>query len=471
MAVGAWITHAGGVGKAVAELITEGEAEWDLREASIDRFHAHQFTGEYIRVVTEKNYREVYDIRHPQEPPTAPRDVRLSPFAPRLASLGPHNIPFGGIELAAWYDANQVLTGRYPEQLPARSEWASLHWSPIAGAEHLACRDKAALFDLTGLSIIEVGGGQAVEFVNYLCSNQMNVSPGRVVYTLWLTPAGRVKRDLAVARLGPDRFWMFVGEGTRPQDVAWARRHVSAFPQVTLTDISDAYTALGLWGPDAPALLEDLTGGSLDLGYFRGDWIEVGQAPVYCMRLSYVGEAGFELHIPVDQALPVFDRLWESGKSRGLVMAGSTAMNSLRIEKGYRLWGADIHTEHDPYQAGLGWTVALDKEEDFLGSGPCRERADTDPVRRLACLVLDEGDPLGNEAVLYGGSPIGHVTSSAFGHSIGAAVAYAYLPTEQAEPGTEVDVLVEGKPRRAVVSPEPLWDPGGTRLRHIHPGR
>lgn len=466
MAVGVWITHAGGVGKAVAEMITGGEAEWDLREASVHRFHDHQLTDHYIRVVTEKNYREIYDIHHPQEPPTAPRDVRLSPLAPRLASLDPHNMPFGGVELAAWYGANQVLIGRYRDQLPERSEWASRHWSPIAGAEHLVCRDKAAMFDLTGLSVFEVSGERAVQFVNRLCSNQMDVSPGRVVYTLWLTPGGGIKRDLAVARLAPDRFWMFVGEGTRPQDRAWVRSRLEDFPDVTFADISDAYTALGLWGPEAPALLESVVGRPLELGYFRAAWIEIGPTPIYCMRVSYVGEPGYELHMPVDQALNVFDRLWEEGRSGGLVMAGSIAMNSLRIEKGYRLWGADIHTEHDPYQARLGWTVALAKR-DFEGAAACRERSGADPHSLLSCLVLDEGDPLGNEAVSHRGAPVGYVTSAAFGHSVGAPVAYAYLPPELAMPGTEMEVLVEGKPRSAVVSREPLWDPDGARLRSL----
>lgn len=465
-AIGVWITHAGGVGKAVAELITEGEAEWDLREASLHRFHDHQFTEEYIRVVTERNYREVYDIKHPQEPPTAPREVRLSPFAPRLASLDPHNVPFGGIELAAWYGANEVLIGRYTDELPERSDWASRHWSQVAGAEHLVCREKAALLDLTGLSILEVTGEGASGFVDYLCSNSMDVSVGRVVYTLWLTEKGGIRRDLAVARLAQDRYWMFVGEGTRPQDRAWAHRQAARLPDVTVTDISDAYTALGLWGPEAPALLDRIANRPLDLGYFRGGWVEIGPIPVYCMRISYVGEAGYELHIPIDQALPVFDRIWEEGRSEGLVMAGSTALNSLRIEKGYRLWGADLHTEHDPYQARMGWTVALDKG-DFLGAEACRERSNTEPETLLSPLVLDEGDPLGNEAVLHDGAPVGYVTSAAYGHSIGAPVAYTYLPARLAHPGTGVEVLVEGEPRPATVGEEPLWDPKGDRLRKV----
>lgn len=463
MAVGSWITHAGGVGKATAQLMVSDEAEWDLRQASVDRFPPHALTGNYITTVTNKNYRELYDIKHPLEPPSQPRNVRLSPFAPRLDDLAAHYMPFGGIELAAWFGANEGLVDEYADRIPPRGDWASRHWSPIAGAEHLRCRDVGAIFDLTGLSIIEVTGDQAAQFVDYLCSNQMDVTPGRVVYTTWLTPAGGIQRDLAVARLGPDRFWMFVGEGTRPRDMAWVRRRAGGH-DVVVTDISDAYTALGVWGPRAPEAVAAAAGSDPDLGYFCGGWIEIGPVPVLAMRISYVGEAGYELHFPVDQALGVFDRLREVSAGLGLVMAGSTSMNSLRIEKGYRLWGADIHTEHDPYEAGLGWTVKLGKG-DFMGASACRELADREPSRRLSCLVLDDGYPLGNEPVLDREEAVGYVTSSAFGYSVGRVVAYAYLPPRLATPGTTVGVLVEGRRHPAQVADEPLWDPAGKRVQ------
>ncbi|HEX2155256.1 MAG TPA: FAD-dependent oxidoreductase [Acidimicrobiia bacterium] len=463
MAVASWITHAGGVGKSLAEMVDGDDPEWDLRKASIDRFHPHERTRAFIEVVTAKNYAEVYDIHHPQEPPSRPRDLRRSPFAAVLAAHRPHNSPFGGIELASWYESNSALADSHSDRLPTRSEWASRHWSPITGAEHLACRDNAALFDLTGLSIIEVTGPAAMAYVNRLCSSRMDVPPGRVVYTTWLTPAGGLKRDLTVARLGPHRYWMFVGEGTRPQDVAWTNRHAGSH-DVRITDISDAYTALGLWGPNAPRILEAAAGQNPGLGYFRGTWIEIGPVPVYAMRISYVGEAGYELHLPVDQAVTVFDRLWDEGAAGSLVMAGSAAMDSLRIEKGYRLWGADIDTEYDPYEAGLGWTVHRDKA-DFIGAAACRERADREPARRLTCLLLEAGDPLGNEAVLSDGEAVGYVTSAAHGYSIGAPIAYTYLPPALATPGTGVGVLVEGTEHPARVVTDPLWDPGGDRLR------
>lgn len=461
LAVASWITHAGGVGKSVAELIDSGESEWDLFQASIDRFHPHQTTRWFVETAGNKNYAEVYEIHHPNEPPSAPRQVRLSPFQPRLDQFEPEYRPFAGIELPAWYGANRPLLDRYGDRIPARSEWASRHWSAICGAEHLAVREGSGLFDLTGLSILEVSGEEAEEFVGYLCSSRIDVDPGRVVYTTWLTPGGGIKRDLTVARLAGDRYWMFVGEGTRPQDLAWVRSHVGD-RRLNVHDISDAYTALGLWGPEAPAVMEEVLGAPLELGYFRGRWIEIGPVPAYAMRISYVGEAGYELHFPLDQALVVFEWLWPVANRMGTVMAGSMAMDSLRLEKGYRLWGVDIHTEHDPHAAGLGWTLRPD--DGFVGAGAAAERR-SEPGSILVCLRLDVADALGNEPVLADGTVVGYVTSAAFGYSVEGGLAFAWVEPEVPDSVRDITVLVEGVEHPARIVEDPVWDPSGSRLR------
>ena len=342
-AIGSWITHAGGVGKSVAEWMAHGESEWDLRQCNVHRFHRFQNTRHYLQVICDKNYAEVYEIVHPRQPMSTPRDVRLSPFHSRWQSLGAEFTTFAGLELPNWCEQNAGLLEKYEDRVPERDGWAGQYWSRIQGAEHLETRENAALYDLTGLSIFEARGPGALNYVNYLCSNQMDVKPGRVVYTCWLTPRGGVRRDLAVARLGPDRFWLFVGEGTRPQDWFWASQHLPRDSSVQLTDLSDSYTALGLWGPNARRVLEQVTGDDVSnagFPYFTSRWIEIGSATVYALRVSYAGELGWELHIPVDQALQVWDALWAAGREVGLIGAGMGAFDSLRLEKGYRGWGA-----------------------------------------------------------------------------------------------------------------------------------
>ena len=223
-----------------------------------------------------------------------------------------------------------------------------------------------ALFDLTGLSIIEVKGRGAAQFVNFLCSNQMDVAVGRVVYTTWLTAKGGVKRDLTVARLAWDNFWLFVGEGTLPQDLAWVEQFAPNDSSVTISDISNSSTALGLWGPNARSVLEKVTRSDVSntaFPYFTAQWLEIGMAPVLALRISYAGELGWELHFPIDMALPVWDHLWEAGREFDLVAAGMGAFDSLRLEKGYRLWGGDVYTEYSPLRGGTG----LDREAEKRG--------------------------------------------------------------------------------------------------------
>jgi glycine cleavage system aminomethyltransferase T/glycine/D-amino acid oxidase-like deaminating enzyme len=511
-AVGSWITHAGGVGKSIAEWMTygEGATEWDMRQTNLHRFQPFQTTRAYIDVICNKNYAELYDIVHPCQPLSKPRDVRLSPFHPRWQALGASFTAFAGLELPNWCEENARLLEKYDERIPERTGWAAEYWSRVQGAEHLATRDSVALYDLTGLSIFEVRGKGALKFVNTLCSNQMDVRPGRVVYTCWLTNKGGVRRDLAVARLSDDRFWMFVGEGTRPQDWVWVNRLAPDDGTLVLTDISDSYTALGLWGPNARSVLQKVThadpspfgsaqGGSGQVvsntafPYFTAQWIDIGCTPVLALRLSYVGELGWELHMPVDQALPVWDVLWEAGREFGIVGAGMGAFDSLRLEKGYRLWGGDVYTEHTPYEAGLGWTVKLDKP-DFIGREACLKlKANGALHKKLCCLTLD--DP---KAVVMGAEPIftpqppkggatnpssiggatspsplgedgrgavGYVTSANYGYSVGKTIAYGYLPIERSAIGAKVEIEYFGERFCATVSNDPIFDPKMERLK------
>lgn len=470
-AVGSWITHAGGVGKAIAEWMTHGETEWDMRQVNVRRFHPFQTTRAYVDVVCNKNYAELYDIVHPRQPISKPRQVRLSPFHARWEALGATFTTFAGLELPNWFDANTPWLEKYAAKIPARSGWAAEHWSRLQGAEHLATRDAVALFDLTGLSILEARGPGALAYVDRLCSNRMDRPPGRVVYTTWLTPKGGVRRDLAVARLAEDRFWMFVGEGTRPQDRVWAERFLPEDGSVRLADLSDSYAALGLWGPQAREILRRVTDADVSnaaFPYFTARWIDIGYARVLALRVSYVGELGWELHMPMDQALPVFDALWEAGRDFGLTPAGMGAFDSLRLEKGYRLWGGDVDTEHNPYEAGLGWTVRLEKP-DFVGRAACLALQSRPLKKKLCCLTLDEPGAvaLGAEPIFApgGSTALGYVTSANFGYSVGRFLVYGYLPVERASAGARLEIEYFGERRAATVAADPQFDPQMRRMK------
>ncbi|MFT5241612.1 MAG: heterotetrameric sarcosine oxidase gamma subunit [Candidatus Promineifilaceae bacterium] len=467
-AVASWLTHAGGVGKSVAEWMVHGESEWDMRQAHISRFHPFQTTEAFTTVITKKNYREIYDIIHPKQPPTEPRDVRRSPFAERLNELDVEYTAFAGLELPNWFNANEPLLEKYAGRVPAREGWAAEYWSPLQGAEHLEMRENVGLMDLTGLSLIEISGSGALAYVDYLCSNKMDVAVGRAVYTLLLTDAGGVKRDLTVTRMGVDKFWLHVGEGSLPMDLAWAKHHAPNDGSVTITDISNNYTALGLWGPNARKVLEKVTATNVShesFPYFTGQWIEIGVAPVYALRISYVGELGWELHIPMDMAVQVWDVLWDAGCEFDMPAIGLGAMDSMRLEKGYRLWGADVYTEYNAYQAGLGWTVKL-KKDDFIGK--CASAlASTEPLKKKLCAMTfnEEGMALGYEAILVDGKAVGHVTSANHAYSVGVFVVYGYLPAAVAKAGQAVEIEYFGKTFPATVVDEPIFDPKMKKMK------
>ncbi len=470
-ATGSWLTHGAGVGKSAAELMVSGEPEWDLRQANVRRFHEFQTTPKYLDVIGAKNYAEIYEVMHPRQPLSAPRNSRLSPFHARHVEREGSFTVFAGIELPNWYQSNAGLVDRYRNQIPARSGWEAEFWSEIQGAEHLATRETVGLMDLHGLSILKTRGARAVQFGQYLCSNNVDRKVGSIVYTTWLTPKGGVKRDLAVARIAENELWYFVGQGTKPQDLAWMEnvKHEGGFADVELTDLTDGWTALGLWGPNARAVLEKVTTADVSsegFPYFGARWIDLGNTWALALRLSYAGEMGWELHFPIDAALPVWDLLWSAGVDHGIVGVGQGAFDSLRLEKGYRGWGADVHTDYNAFEAGLGWTVRLDKEG-FVGAESARRQSGEPLSQKLCCLTLDQPGValIGGEAIYAGPECVGYVTSANMGYSIGKFIAYGYLPPAHAGEGTALDVKYFGERHPATVAADPLFDPKMERMK------
>ncbi|GAA2343219.1 FAD-dependent oxidoreductase [Streptomyces kunmingensis] len=468
LAEAVWVTHAAGVAKAVAEWMADGHATTDLHECDLSRFEDAQRSPAYLRDRGAQQFVEVYDVIHPLQPMERPRPLRVSPFHARQQELGAYFLEGGGWERPHWYEANAALVTESGETSGAdgtggaggRDPWSARHWSPVVAAEARATRERVALYDMTPLRRLEVTGPGALAFLHRMTTNNLRKKPGAVTYTLLLDEKGGVRSDLTVARLAAERFQ--VGANS-PADQVWLERH--APDDVRMRDITSGTCCVGVWGPLARALVQPLTGDDFShegFGYFRAKETYIGHVPVTALRLSYVGELGWELYTTADLGLRLWDTLWEAGRELGVVAAGRSAFNSLRLEKGYRAWGVDVTEEHTPYEAGLGFAVRLDRG-DFLGRAALAQLPL--PKRRLTALLLDDPSAvvLGKEPVYLDGMPAGYVTSAAYGYTLGRCVAYAWLPPLPA--GSAVHIEYFGEKVPATVADEPLFDPQMTRIR------
>jgi dimethylglycine oxidase len=457
-----WVTHAGGMGRQVAEWMATGGSSYDLAEADANRFYPFQTTPPYVLERGKQQYREVYDILHPLQQPGRPRGLRLTPFHQRHVELGAEFFTGAGWERPQWFDANKVLSGAAWE---SRNGWSAQNWSPAVGAEHLATRERAALFDLTPYVKLDVEGRDALAFLERVCANRIGRRPGTVIYTSMLTPSGGIRCDLTVTRAGEESFMVVTGGGSGIHDLGWLRRQLRD-ERVSIANMTDHRFCLGLWGPRARDVLDAVTDADLAndaFPYMTMRELAIGEVPAFAQRISYAGELGWELYGPIEMGARVWDLLWEAGVEYGLIAGGLGAFDSLRLEKGYRLWGQDITTEHDPFEAGLGFAVKMDK--DFQGREALRAKGE--PAERLACMTLEDPDAvvMGKEPIWADGRLVSYVTSANYGYSIGRAIAYGYLPAELADEGTAVEIEYFGDRLAANVAAEPLWDPAGARLR------
>ncbi|MDY7106256.1 MAG: FAD-dependent oxidoreductase [Actinomycetota bacterium] len=461
-----WVTHSAGVGRAMADWLVDGDPGVDVHGCDLARFDDVQRTDDHVRARSSQNFVEVYDVVHPLDPPSVHRPLRVSPFHARQVALGAVFTEIGGWERPLWFEANAGLAE--VGDIPGRSEWASRNWSPIAGAEALVTRDRVALYDMTPLKRLDVTGPGALALLQRLTTNDVDRSVGSITYTLLLEHSGGIRSDLTVARLAEDHFRV----GANGElDLDRLRREAGRQPvgegDVTITDVTAGTCGIGLWGPSARDVLERLTDDDVShegFGFYRAERITVAGVPVLAMRLSYVGELGWELYTTADLGLRLWDALWEAGADLGIIAAGRRAFDSLRLEKGYRSAGTDVTTEHDPYEAGLAFAVRAEKG-DFVGRAAlaARELA----ARRLVPLLLEEPTDvvMGSEPVFRDGEAVGYVTSAAYGPSVRASIAYAWLPTAVAEPATRVEIEYFGERLSAVVATEPLFDPEMKRMR------
>ena len=468
-----WVTHSAGVARAVAEVLTQGRSKIDLADCELSRFEEVQLTPAYVHETSKQNFVEVYDILHPLQPKESPRNLRVSPFYTRQRELGAYFLEGGAWERPYWYEANEKLIKDLPAECQPveRDAWSARYWSPIAAAEAWKTRNAVAMYDMTPLRRLDVSGPGAVDLLQRLCTGDVSKKPGAVTYTLLLNDHGGVRSDVTVARVEVDQFQLGVNG---PIDLVYisqeARRQREYCPSrwVHVRDITGGTCCIGLWGPLAREVItkvstDDFT--NKGLRFFRLKKTAIGGIPVIAMRLSYVGELGWEIYTSAENGQRLWDILWEAGQPHGVIAAGRSAFNSLRLEKGYRSWGADMTTEHDPYEAGVGFAVKAGKEG-YVGQAAIAGRSQETATQRLRCLTVDDGRSvvLGKEPVYYEGKPMGYVTSAAFGFTIGKPIAYAYLPSTVVE-GNAVEIEYFGKRIQATVTPEPLFDANMSRLR------
>ncbi|GAA0942590.1 FAD-dependent oxidoreductase [Virgisporangium aurantiacum] len=446
------LAAAGGVGKVIAEWIVDGLPEWDMSTMDVRRFGAHAASRSWATERALDAYSRYYDIVYPYQEWTAARPLRRSPVWPRLSTLDASLGEKAGWERVNWFGWGSSFAAPRPRG------WAGHNWSPSIAAECRATTEAGGLFDQSSFAKLDVRGPDAARFLSWVCAGRVDRAPGTVTYTQLLNERAGIEADLTATRLASDHYRLVTSTASGVRDAQWLRSRSDGF-DVSIVDVTGAYGCLCLWGPQARDVLAPLTDDPLDFGFMTARSFLVGAVPVLAQRVTFVGEFGWELYAGAEYTLTLWDLLLDSGVAKP---AGYRAIDSMRLEKGYRVWGSDITPETTPTEAGLSFAVRRDG--DFLGrdallaAGP--------PSRRLRCLTLS--DPLtvclGSEPVRVDGEPVGRVTSGGIGYRVGASIAYAYLPAD-VEVGAEVEVGVFGEWERATVVDEPLYDPDNTRVR------
>jgi 4-methylaminobutanoate oxidase (formaldehyde-forming) len=459
------IAGAGGAGRALAEWIVEDEPSMDMHHMDIRRFGPRYASRPYTLERALEVYKYYYLMKFPFDEHERARPLRTSPAYERLKELG---CVFG--EKSGWERPNYFRPGQPWRQAGHdQADWGRPDFFDAVGAEHAATRERAGLFDESSFSKLEVSGPGAFGLLQRLAANDLDRPVGTVTYTQMLTRRGGIECDLTVTRLAPDRFLLITGTAWGPHDLGWIRLHIPRDGSVQARDVTSSLATFALWGPRARDILMQVTADDISnegFPYMTARQIVVGRAPLLALRVTFVGELGWELYVPSEYGLALWDTLWEAGRPFGMVAGGYKAIDSMRLEKGYRVWGSDITPDDNPYEAGLGFAVKPDKG-DFIGRDAL-VRVKQEGVRRKLCALVLSGEAgviYGSEPVCADGLVVGSVRSGGFGYTLGMNIAYAYLPVEHARPGTEVAIEIFGVQAPAVVRKEPLFDPKNERVK------
>jgi sarcosine dehydrogenase len=463
------IAAGGGAGKALAEWIAAGEPPVDLWPVDIRRFGAPHDDDGFVRARTLELYGKHYTIAWPGEEHNSGRPLRRSPLYQRLKDAG---AVFG--EKLGWERANWFARPGIDDPRDVYS-FGRPNWFEAVGLEHRACRERVALFDATSFAKFLAVGRDAEQALSWICANDVSQPPGKVIYSQMLNARGGIECDLTVTRLADDAYYIVTGTGFATHDFSWIRRNMPQGMDVRLLDVTSAFAVLPLMGPRAREVLQQVTPDDVsDEALPFGSWseIRIAGAPVRALRVTYVGELGFELHIGSEYALTVYDALVAAGEPFALAHAGYRAIESLRLEKGYRAWGADIGPDHTPLEAGLGFALKLGSEEPFLGRDALERQRRDGLKKRLCGFTVD--DPavvlLGRETIYRDGERAGWLTSGGFGYTIGKAIGYGYVrnpagvdPDYLRSGPYELEVATERVP--ATLHLRPLYDPEMVRVR------
>ena len=482
-----WIKEGPGIARAVAEWMNGQAPQIDLHEADVARFYAHQRTREHITARAQESFNKMYGIVHPMEQFESQRPTRRSPVFEQEWGLGAIFFETVGWERPYWYEGNDHLLERYSTQVAARNgEWESRWWSPIISAEHLAMREQCGLVDLSAFVVFDVTGPGALAALQGLTVAQMNVAVGRVIYTSLLDERGGFKSDLTIMRLGSQWFRVVTGGSTGMTEKKWLVDHLPDDGSAQLTDLTSAWTTFGLWGPRARDVLracteDDVSNAGFPFGTCRP--LELGGVRVLASRISYVGELGWEIYVPLEEGAMAWETLFRAGQEHGLVPVGiGVYATTGRLEKGYRAFGNELSADYNLVEAGMARPTV--KKEDFIGREAYLRQRDEAPVALLCTLTVDDHrSSSGTLRYMLGGEPVlsldgerlvdqkgrpSYVTSAGSGPSVGQHLLLAYLPVAQAVQGTslEVEYLGELYPVTvAVVGSTPLFDPDNKRVR------
>ncbi|MFQ5420547.1 MAG: glycine cleavage T C-terminal barrel domain-containing protein, partial [Anaerolineae bacterium] len=447
---------------------TEGHPSIDVSEMNVRRFGKHFADLHYTVERAREIYKYYYYLHYPNDEAEWGRPLRLSPLYPRLQELG---AVFG--EKNGWERANYFEPGKSWRQAGADQRgwgWGHPPYFEQVGAEHRAVRERVGLLDMSSFGKLDVQGPDALGLLQRLSNNNVDKPVGSLTYSQFLNKWGGIESDVTIARLGEERFRVITGSAFAANDLGWITMHLPKDGSVTVTDVTDDWAVISLWGPRARDVLTAVTANDVSnaaFPYMTAQAINIGDVNVWAQRVSYAGELGWEMYVAAESAVQVWDTLMVAGQKYNIQSVGYKALESLRLEKGYRYWSADITPDENPYEAGLGFAVKLKSGGDFIGREALLKVKEQGIRRRLCTLAMADTSCViyGGEAVYAHGDLVGRVRSGGYGYTVGKNIALSYLPVALAKAGTQVAIEIFSETIPAEVAADALYDSRGERLK------